>query len=435
MKIGRLLKRFFQISLILFLAGSIALAFMLIERGKPPFSGLAVNQQQVSSTEVNRILKRIRLLTRQEHGWLQLSEKDVRLMLGHSLLRVQQLPLPVVISGNSYMNGGSLEIAASMAIDTPPGWFTRMGISLTQSHGKPQVEYFQIGRLTVPGAFVSKVWNYLLYPLLPSEQQGVWNSLADSIRHFDINDNSMLLGMQLSGELREKLQAGSLGSLIAPGTAEDRKLYQQVLEAALSTEQGSSVSLSPILRIMAGLAYTRAQMGSSAIEENKLLIYTMAQAVAPPEVRRILGGGKVTIGASRLSLHQRHDLAQHFLISAALTMQLGEDAALQIGFNKEMEDALPGGSGFSFTDLTADVAGIAFAEIAGETDNAGQLQQFLMKHEEESDYLPIPPGLPDGLSMGHFRSTFQGPGNPAYEEKFQKIETAIEYAPLYLSLN
>ena len=450
MRLRWIIKRFLQASLLLFLTGSIGLAFILIERGTPPFSGIPVNQQPVASTDVNRIFKRIRLLTSQENSWLQLSEKDLQLMLQHALTRLQQMPLPVLVAGNTYMHNrsqeggslesgsmksGSVEIAASIAIDTPPGWFTRVGITLKQTRGKPYIDYLQLGRLTIPGPVANKVWGYLVSPLLPNQSQKIVSSLTESIQHFDINDNSMFLGVRLTGELREQLRANSLRNLIAPGTAEDRKLYQQVLEAGLSTGQGPTMSLSPVLRIMAGLAYTRTQTGHSATDENKLLIYTMAQAIAPPEIRRMLGGGKTTVGASRLTLHQRHDLAQHFLISAALAVQLGEDTALQIGFNKEMEDARPGGSGFSFTDLAADVAGLEFSGTATDEDSANQLQQFLMAHSEESDYLPLLSGLPEGLSIAQFRSTFQGPGSPAYEEKFNSIETSIRYAPLYLSFH
>ena len=58
----------------------------------------------------------------------------------------------------------------------------------------------------------------------------------------------------------------------------------------------------------------------------------------------------------------RHDLCQHFVVSAALTAMLGAKNAESAGILKEMLDARDGGSGFSFNDLSADLAGVAFAQ-------------------------------------------------------------------------
>src|SRR5262245_19761065 len=60
-------------------------------------------------------------------------------------------------------------------------------------------------------------------------------------------------------------------------------------------------------------------------------------------------------------MHTRHDLCQHFTVSAALTAVGGAKAAEAAGLLKELLDAEPGGSGFSFADLAADLSGIAFA--------------------------------------------------------------------------
>jgi hypothetical protein len=60
------------------------------------------------------------------------------------------------------------------------------------------------------------------------------------------------------------------------------------------------------------------------------------------------------------TLRRRHDWIMHFSIAAALTAQLGPESAEQLSIAKELLDS-NGGSGFSFGDLAADYAGIAFA--------------------------------------------------------------------------
>ena len=62
------------------------------------------------------------------------------------------------------------------------------------------------------------------------------------------------------------------------------------------------------------------------------------------------------------TLLNRRDLAQHFFLSGYLTAVVGSAAAETAGIAKELADAKSGGSGFSYVDLTADLAGIYFAE-------------------------------------------------------------------------
>ena len=57
----------------------------------------------------------------------------------------------------------------------------------------------------------------------------------------------------------------------------------------------------------------------------------------------------------------RRDLAQHFFLSGYLAAVVGSAAAESAGIAKELADARSG-SGFSYVDLAADLAGIAFAE-------------------------------------------------------------------------
>lgn len=70
------------------------------------------------------------------------------------------------------------------------------------------------------------------------------------------------------------------------------------------------------------------------------------------ERRRILGTP---------TLRGRRDLAQHFFLSAYLTVAVGGRAAESAGLAKELVDSRSQ-SGFSYRDLAANAAGIRFAE-------------------------------------------------------------------------
>jgi hypothetical protein len=114
----------------------------------------------------------------------------------------------------------------------------------------------------------------------------------------------------------------------------------------------------------------------------------------------------------------RHDLAQHFSVSAALTAVHGKTAAEAAGILKEMLDARPGGSGFSFADLAADFAGVAFAErLVRDPDRlAGVEQAFRV-----ADYTLTPRGLPEGLSQADFSRRY----GSTRDERFRKEVAAL----------
>ncbi|MFO0844412.1 MAG: hypothetical protein U0797_18780 [Gemmataceae bacterium] len=105
------------------------------------------------------------------------------------------------------------------------------------------------------------------------------------------------------------------------------------------------------------------------------------------------------------TLHGRHDLAQHFAVSMALTAVLGERKAEAAGLLKELLDAQEGGSGFSFADLASDLAGIEFARavIARPARLAAVAKSF-----EPRAFCPPPKGLPEGLSLAEFERRYGG---------------------------
>ncbi len=100
----------------------------------------------------------------------------------------------------------------------------------------------------------------------------------------------------------------------------------------------------------------------------------------------------------RATIFGRHDLALHFVLSCVLTVQLGPSAAEQLGIAKEIKDA-HGESGFSFVDLSADMAGVAFAThvLDGKIPLDKLADSFNIR-----DYMPDIKDLPEGISWKDF---------------------------------
>ncbi len=117
------------------------------------------------------------------------------------------------------------------------------------------------------------------------------------------------------------------------------------------------------------------------------------------------------------TVHGRHDWAQHFAVSAALTAVAGPQAAESAGLLKEMLDAR-GGSGFSFADLAADFAGVAFARCL--IDQPSRLAA-IEKSFRLDDFILSPRGLPEGLTLAQFTKQY----GSLQDERYLRVQADI----------
>jgi hypothetical protein len=127
------------------------------------------------------------------------------------------------------------------------------------------------------------------------------------------------------------------------------------------------------------------------------------------------------------TVHGRHDLAQHFGVSAALTAATGAKAAEAAGILKEMLDA-EGESGFSFADLAADLAGIAFAErLLGDP---GRLAQLAKSFRVKAHVLP-PRGLAEGLTSARFAERYGSVRDKRFQAALEDLKKQTRALPGY----
>jgi hypothetical protein len=128
------------------------------------------------------------------------------------------------------------------------------------------------------------------------------------------------------------------------------------------------------------------------------------------------------------TIHGRHDLAQHFVVSGALTALGGPKAAEAAGVLKELLDSQPGGSGFSFADLAADLSGIAFARHLADSPRA--LARVADSFTVAAYALP-PDGLPEGLTSREFVRQYGSPSDKRFLDRRDDIQQRIQALPGY----
>ncbi|MGA2798585.1 MAG: M12 family metallo-peptidase, partial [Thermoguttaceae bacterium] len=123
----------------------------------------------------------------------------------------------------------------------------------------------------------------------------------------------------------------------------------------------------------------------------------------------------------------RHDLALHFMLSCALTVQVGPSLAEQLGIAKEIKDA-HGESGFSFVDLSADMAGIAFATHV--RDGKIPLDKLADSFNIRL-YMPDIKDLPEGISWQKFTDDYGSLTDNRYQKIRAEIQKRILDLPCY----
>jgi hypothetical protein len=128
------------------------------------------------------------------------------------------------------------------------------------------------------------------------------------------------------------------------------------------------------------------------------------------------------------TLHGRHDLCQHFAVSGALTALAGPQAAEAAGLLKEMLDARPGGSGFSFADLAADWSGVAFA---AQVLRSPRRLATLADSFAAADFALPPAGLPEGLSQADFARRYGSAADERFRRQEREIRRRIAALPGY----
>lgn len=215
----------------------------------------------------------------------------------------------------------------------------------------------------------------------------------------------------------------------------------EAMTAALSAYNGRLVDVSAsrpaafslvdvVVPVMA-LARTRSASADPVVENQAALVALVFYVNRWPLEWAIPEARSWPRPAPRTAtLRGRHDLAQHFTVSAVIAAAAGTPIAAAAGLYKELSDAR-GGSGFSFSDLAADQAGTRFGQVATRSaDSARRLQAALTSGLAEDAIMPAITGLVDNLTQAEFVSRFGGIGAPAYGAVMQDIEARVAALPL-----
>ena len=357
---------------------------------------------------------------------IRLGARDIDLLLQQALARLPQLR---GARAQATLDDGWGLLRLSLAIPPigPLGDTIPMSVRLRAADGTLSIVEARIGSIPLPGWLVEGALRVGPSLLPPSSARHVAQGLRElweSTRGWSIAAQRLEFGYLPQRDLARRLASGGRDLVLPP--AERARIGHYLAHAGwLASASGRpSQSMLVMLRDMTAEAESRTRAGGEALAESRAAVLALAiYAVGRTELAaRALGVAAPAGRAVPITLLGRPDLAQHWLVSAALALESDARTADTIGVFKEILDSR-GGSGFSFADLAADRAGVRFGEAARADPRRWQAR--VATTGRESDLMPAIDLLPEGLQEPEFLRRFQARDNEAWARMRGEIERRI----------
>ncbi len=327
---------------------------------------------------------------------------------------------------------GSFEARASLVLSDHAAINGRMHIG-KRPRGFPDIT-LQAGAITVTPAMVRLSARTALRLLaVPQEEQDI-NLLLPSTQMLG---DTIRIPVAIPPSLRNRTRAQLAGLRGAPPL--DRVMAHYAAILALQPAPGlTPVPFATMVRAAFGNAGTWSPRSSQTTEAQAALM-ALAMATIGIDVGRISGLSQparrqCTPSLIAGMLHGRRDLAQHWSLSAALTFGFSDRLSAAAGEWKELRDSTPGGSGFSFVDLTADRGGLRVA-LGLRDARAAELVKTLATIDAEA-LLPVSAltRLQEGLTEKQFVRRYGTIETAQYRRAVAEVDALLDTLPLYQGL-
>jgi len=281
--------------------------------------------------------------------------------------------------------------------------------------------------LLAPVLAVAALWaNYGYFPITTQIQIGVLSSALGALAGLALRRNRLAAGgvvvvtaivfiwgtaTGIDDELNDAAGATARHLLAEADEIPDGDAgFAKLLELAFAFAEDNSHGTDPVLPNQAAILALGIILGDERLAD---VARRQVDEARLPEITAL---------RERITVQGRADWSRHFWVSATLTLLSDSDRSITVGLTKELMDAVPGGSGFSFSDLAADVAGNMFT-LAATRDalSARSMQRRILEGVSVEDYLPDLHDLPEGLTRDEFQMEYGGLGG----DGTQRVATEI----------
>ncbi len=415
---------------LLLVAGGAGLVEIMLDRQPLP-----LEPETVTAAERERLERMLRASgSRGGPRRINLTPKDANLLLGVALAGVaKDNKVKLAMAEDTVAVEASLRLPA--ASDRPRYLNARALCRLEIERGNLELDLqrLRIGRLDLPAWLLPGCSRRLRSAILgdPELRELVQATESLTVRAEGVE------AVFRRGRFQEKL----LPSLIArlnrkPDVLAAVRAHFRRLAVTAKGSPSGQAQFTTFLRTAFTFARERSRQGDPVLE-NRAAILALAVLLGHPRLEQLIGpvvGDDLRPIArqytGRVPLRGRRDWTQHFFVSAASALLANEAIGNRIGLLKEELDATPGGSGFSFSDLLADRAGVAFA-LAATRDpaSARAMQERIAGDFRIDDVFPPAADLPEGIPESVLKAEYGGVGGAGYRRMVEEIERRLRECP------
>ncbi len=339
--------------------------------------------------------------------------------LRDNVLKIELLP-------NTATLRGSLSLTSNI-LTSSFGHYVNFSAHLEKDDEQLKITEFRLANYKIPKI----LYNYFFKIIKPRVQSDpnfdLASLLISSITSFSLDDN--YLGLSLNWESDKLRSIGEQARRLLIDSATTNLLIdnQTLLASTLAMIPESTRSIS-LTQLIAPLFKSALEKPGNPEKENQAIFLTLSSYLltaldladllnssdqAYPPVRKL-----------RVTLDSRDDLPRHLIASAAIASLTDDKLANFLSILKEVEDSRSN-SGFSFTDITANLIGTRMGVLATrDQSSALELQKLFSEVTSERDYFPDL-GPPDGISESEFQDKYGNRTSPAYIQKLSEIESSI----------
>lgn len=329
-------------------------------------------------------------------------------------------------------------VVAAVTVDVPiprnpVGKYVNVRTVIAPSRDGLEISRFAIGSLEIPPFIIKPALKFALNRVVGD---GKGAPILASIKSVKVTGPLVTLAFRPPPNLMADIKSAAKRH-ISVSSPEKVRRYYEAIERALSRSGGlGRASLVSIMKPVFQLAKDQSRNGDPVVE-NEAAILAIAIYFGDGRFERFVGDVRPKNRSNprrstrNYRLDGRHDFVQHFTISMGLTVTGGDMAANIIGELKEAKDSQKS-SGFSFTDIGADRAGVQFAKRATESrSSARQVQDIVSGATGEQVFFPRFSDLPEGMSEAAFKQRYGDVNSREYKRIIAEIDRRISRTKIY----
>lgn len=436
------MSRFIKVAAFVFVGLFLLFIVLLIDLS--PTVSKNAHVQVENAENVSTLIGQLRKSFRNRY---QPQQIDISYSQAESLLGFTQRALPNV---NSELKLAALNAEIMVSYQLPSYFFSsyvNFSIKVVQD-SRLHVESVSIGGITIPGDWALKWAEALANSYTNSE---VASKAIQLVAKTEISPNQVIVSLNpLDSLLRELKNIKTSGDgnemqLLRIKTAHYLRVLDSLPSPDDSNAQNKDTSLSYYLhRVMLEAKAMSAKdpqgNSNSATLENEAAIMALAIYAGHRRFSTLFGDLSFAVDPiptvrQKPVLANRQDLSLHFIFSAAIKLLSEQGISVAVGEFKELMDRGKGGSGYSFIDLTADMAGANFAALAVDPRTAEKIQDIMSSEANEFLFFPSIEGFDEGMDKSKFRQKYTNIESKEYLKVVEEIEKRMGELPIGVMSN